>query len=216
MLVRFKGNKPVWDFATTFKIIVDDFLLRYLATDVITLELNMVISIRIIRIYWWIVRHIPLLFWLKYACCFHFSIQVSFSPSPYLHSSLPFTLRFHILSFSFSPIFPSLLLPLRLFSSALSNALTSLSFSNIFLFHHSFHFIIIILFLSFTLFKACQGDFTMLARCGIPLGALLRSKPVIKILNQPLISVRTGTYAVSYTEIEAVIAQHCHNKYCMI
>ena len=51
MLVRFKGNKPVWDFATTFKIIVDDFLLRYLATDVITLELNMVISIRIIRIY---------------------------------------------------------------------------------------------------------------------------------------------------------------------
>ena len=36
------GNKPAWDFATTFKIIVDDFLLRYLATDVVTLELNMV------------------------------------------------------------------------------------------------------------------------------------------------------------------------------
>jgi First C2 domain of RPGR-interacting protein 1 len=36
------GNKPAWDFATTFKIIVDDFLLRFLATDVITLELNMV------------------------------------------------------------------------------------------------------------------------------------------------------------------------------
>ena len=50
MLVRATGNKPVWDFATTFKIIVDDFLLRYLATDVITLELNMVISILIIRI----------------------------------------------------------------------------------------------------------------------------------------------------------------------
>lgn len=50
MPVRATGNKPVWDFATTFKIIVDDFLLRYLATDVITLELNMVISILIIRI----------------------------------------------------------------------------------------------------------------------------------------------------------------------
>ena len=36
------GSKPEWDFAATFKIIVDDFLLRYLATDVITLELNMV------------------------------------------------------------------------------------------------------------------------------------------------------------------------------
>ena len=41
-LERTTGLKPVWDFATTFKIIVDDFLLRYLATDVITLELNMV------------------------------------------------------------------------------------------------------------------------------------------------------------------------------
>ena len=50
MRVRATGNKPVWDFATTFKIIVDDFLLRYLATDVITLELNMVISILVIRI----------------------------------------------------------------------------------------------------------------------------------------------------------------------
>ena len=35
------GNKPAWDFAATFKLVVDDFLLRYLATDVITLELNM-------------------------------------------------------------------------------------------------------------------------------------------------------------------------------
>jgi myosin heavy subunit len=33
---------PLWDFAATYKLTVDDFLLRYLATDVITLELNMV------------------------------------------------------------------------------------------------------------------------------------------------------------------------------
>lgn len=36
------GNHPKWDFATTFKITVDDFLLRHLATDVISFELNMV------------------------------------------------------------------------------------------------------------------------------------------------------------------------------
>jgi protein fantom len=36
------GLKPQWDFATTYKVIVDDFLLRYIATDVATLELNMV------------------------------------------------------------------------------------------------------------------------------------------------------------------------------
>jgi hypothetical protein len=36
------GNHPKWDFATTFKIAVDDFLLRYLASDVITFELNIV------------------------------------------------------------------------------------------------------------------------------------------------------------------------------
>jgi protein fantom len=36
------GAKPNWDFAATFKITVDDFLLRHLATDVITFELNMV------------------------------------------------------------------------------------------------------------------------------------------------------------------------------
>lgn len=36
------GNHPKWDFATTFKISVDDFLLRYLASDVITFELNIV------------------------------------------------------------------------------------------------------------------------------------------------------------------------------
>lgn len=36
------GMKPMWDFAATYKITVDDFLLRYLATDVIALELNMV------------------------------------------------------------------------------------------------------------------------------------------------------------------------------
>ena len=46
--VHTTGTKPVWEFATTFKIIVDDFLLRYLATDVITLELNMVIKMLII------------------------------------------------------------------------------------------------------------------------------------------------------------------------
>lgn len=34
-------NKASYDFATTFKIKVDDFMLRYLATDVVTLELNM-------------------------------------------------------------------------------------------------------------------------------------------------------------------------------
>ena len=73
------GNKPVWDFAATFKLVVDDFLLRYLATDVITLELNM----------------------------------------------------------------------------------------------------------------ACQGDFSMLARCGIPLSQLLRSKPIIRLVNHPMLSVRS-------------------------
>lgn len=36
------GVKPQWDFAATFKIDIDDFLIRYLATDVLTLELNMV------------------------------------------------------------------------------------------------------------------------------------------------------------------------------
>ena len=36
------GNKPTWDFGAVYKIIVDDFLLRFLAVDTITLELNMV------------------------------------------------------------------------------------------------------------------------------------------------------------------------------
>ena len=36
----------------------------------------------------------------------------------------------------------------------------------------------------------------MLARCAIPLGALLRSKPMIKLINQPLLSVRTGMYVM--------------------
>ncbi|KAJ1428031.1 hypothetical protein B484DRAFT_396992, partial [Ochromonadaceae sp. CCMP2298] len=35
------GLKPQWDFAATYRITVDDFLLRYLATDTVTLELNM-------------------------------------------------------------------------------------------------------------------------------------------------------------------------------
>lgn len=43
------GNHPKWDFATTFKITVDDFLLRHLATDVISFELNMVRSVCIVR-----------------------------------------------------------------------------------------------------------------------------------------------------------------------
>ena len=73
------GSKPQWDFAATYKLVVDDFLLRYLATDVITLELNM----------------------------------------------------------------------------------------------------------------ASQGDFSMLARCGIPLSALLRSKPVVRLVNHPMLSVRS-------------------------
>ena len=36
------GCKPAWDFGAVYKIIVDDFLMRYLAVDVVTLELNMV------------------------------------------------------------------------------------------------------------------------------------------------------------------------------
>jgi len=74
------GFKPQWDFAATYKITVDDFLLRYLATDVITLELN----------------------------------------------------------------------------------------------------------------TATQGDYSMLARCTVPISSLLRSKPLIKLTNHPMISVKTG------------------------
>jgi len=36
------GKTPQWDFAATFKLSIDDFLLRYFALDVITFELNMV------------------------------------------------------------------------------------------------------------------------------------------------------------------------------
>ena len=74
------GMNPQWDFAATYKVSVDDFLLRFLATDVITLELNM----------------------------------------------------------------------------------------------------------------ASQGDFTLLARCVIPLASLLKSKPRIRMNNHPLLSARTG------------------------
>jgi hypothetical protein len=35
------GCHPEWDFAATYKINVDDFLLRFFATDVVTFELNM-------------------------------------------------------------------------------------------------------------------------------------------------------------------------------
>jgi hypothetical protein len=41
------GHKPQWDFASSYKIVVDDFFLRTLAIDVVTLELNMV-SIQVI------------------------------------------------------------------------------------------------------------------------------------------------------------------------
>lgn len=34
------GNKPAWDYAASYKVFVDDFFLRYLATDVVTIELN--------------------------------------------------------------------------------------------------------------------------------------------------------------------------------
>lgn len=36
------GMKPQWDFAATYKLSVDDFMLRYFATGAITIELNMV------------------------------------------------------------------------------------------------------------------------------------------------------------------------------
>ena len=38
------GIKPTWDFAATYKVAIDDFLLRFFATDCITFELNMVSS----------------------------------------------------------------------------------------------------------------------------------------------------------------------------
>ncbi len=44
------GPKPQWDFASTYKIAVDDFLLRYLALDVVSLELNMVSAARLIAL----------------------------------------------------------------------------------------------------------------------------------------------------------------------
>ena len=34
------GNTPAWDFAASYKVFIDDFFLRYLATDVVTIELN--------------------------------------------------------------------------------------------------------------------------------------------------------------------------------
>eukprot|EP00606_Chrysophyceae_sp_TOSAG23-5_P000755 GSChrysophyteH2.ASY1.ANO1.454.1 assembled CDS len=37
-----RGNKPQWDFAATYNIVVDDFLLRCLATDTVTIELHSV------------------------------------------------------------------------------------------------------------------------------------------------------------------------------
>ena len=74
------GSKPQWDFAATFKLAIDDFLLRYLATDVLTLELN----------------------------------------------------------------------------------------------------------------SAAQGDFNMLARCSIPLNGLLKSRPFIRLVSFPMLSIKSG------------------------
>ena len=37
-----RGSKPKWDFAATYKLTLDDFLLRYFATDVCTIELHAV------------------------------------------------------------------------------------------------------------------------------------------------------------------------------
>jgi len=87
------GTKPQWDFAATFKIVVDDFLLRYLATDVVTFEYNI----------------------------------------------------------------------------------------------------------------ACQGDFSLLARASLPLSQLLRSSPLVKISNHPMISVSTGA-VVAYLNVEMRLA----------
>ena len=36
------GNMPQYDFGASYKVIVDDFLLRYLAVETATLELNLV------------------------------------------------------------------------------------------------------------------------------------------------------------------------------
>lgn len=36
------GSKPVWDFAATYKVRVDDFFLRFLATDSVRFDINMV------------------------------------------------------------------------------------------------------------------------------------------------------------------------------
>lgn len=85
--------KPQWDFAATYKITVDDFFLRYLATDVIVFELNMV----------------------------------------------------------------------------------------------------------------SQGDFAMLARCTVPLSGLLKSKPMLRINNHPMISLGTGEIT-AYLTVEIRLA----------
>ena len=36
------GLKPKWDFAATYRVTIDDFLIRFLATEFCTIELNMV------------------------------------------------------------------------------------------------------------------------------------------------------------------------------
>jgi len=88
-----RGSKPKWDFAATYKLTLDDFLLRYLATDVCSIELHAV----------------------------------------------------------------------------------------------------------------AQGDNTLLARCSVPLSALLRSKPCIMLRQHPMISVRTGEI-LAYLDVELRLA----------
>jgi hypothetical protein len=58
-------SKPQWDFAATYKIVVDDFFLRYLAMDVMVLELNLVSVHVCIYIYIYICIHE-----LRYACIY--------------------------------------------------------------------------------------------------------------------------------------------------
>eukprot|EP00981_Chlorochromonas_danica_P000346 scaffold90_cov163-Ochromonas_danica.AAC.1 len=42
------------------------------------------------------------------------------------------------------------------------------------------------------LLQASQGDFTLLSRCTLPLAPLLKSKPLFRLNNHPLLSARSG------------------------
>jgi hypothetical protein len=41
-------------------------------------------------------------------------------------------------------------------------------------------------------YQAARGDFTMLSRCTIPLVGLLKSKPLIRLNNHPMLSISSG------------------------